>query len=187
MDYEVNETGDAVDATLGSEGCDTVAGGTKQCTLRAAIEESNNSTGVADQIFFETNQFKGDPSSKILISGTFPDIEEKVRIAGDAKGPKTGGQCEPLSGILGPCVQVERSSLGGGFFLDGANEVEISGLSIVGMSTAIYVSEASNFIAKDDWIGVALAGTASANTRGIFWPPAPTRRPSAALPPRSAT
>ena len=170
--YTVNETGDGADANVGAEGCDTVAGGASQCSLRAAIQESNNSTGFADEIFFDGNVFKGDSSSKILISGAFPDLDEKVRIAGDVNGSKTGGRCEPLTGILGPCVQIERASLEPGLVVDEADEVEITGLSIVGMSTAITVSEASSFIARDDWIGVALAGTASANTRGILLAPA---------------
>lgn len=160
--FEVNETGNGIDAALGSEGCDTVAGGTKQCSFRAALEESNNNTGVADEIFFDANVFKGDSSSKIAASG-LPDIDEKVRIAGDVKGPKSG-QCEPLTGVLGPCVQIEGHSL----LIDEADEVEISGLSIVGATTAITVSESGRFVAKDNWIGVALAGTASANTTGIL-------------------
>jgi CSLREA domain-containing protein len=47
--YEVNSTGDEPDATPGVGGCLTAG---LKCTLRAAIQESNASTGVRDEITF---------------------------------------------------------------------------------------------------------------------------------------
>lgn len=41
--YVVDSTGDQEDETLGDEECETSA---NTCTLRAAIEESNESTGT---------------------------------------------------------------------------------------------------------------------------------------------
>ena len=58
------------------EVCDTVAGPGAQCSLRAAIEESNASTSVDDSIKFDGG-FMGDPTDdKIAIGG-----------AGAAKSP----------------------------------------------------------------------------------------------------
>ena len=169
--YVVNDTGDAADAAIGSEGCDSVAGGAKQCTLRAAIQESNNSTAVDDTVSFDGSLFNGDPSSdKIVISGSFPAITDKARIDGDLNGEKAG-QCEPLSGIQGPCLQLERSDSGTGLVVE-ADEVEIEGMSIVGMSFGIAVFGGSEkFAARDNWIGVKLDGNADANNTGLFLDP----------------
>lgn len=169
--YVVNDVGDAADASVGSEGCDSIAGGAKQCTLRAAIQESNNSTAVDDTISFDGTLFNGDPSSdKIAISGVFPAVTDKVRIDGDMNGEKAG-QCEPLTETLGPCLQLERSDSGTGLVVE-ADEVEIEGLAIVGMTLAIAAfNESTDLEARDNWVGVKLNGTAGANNTGLFLDP----------------
>jgi hypothetical protein len=169
--YLVNDTGDAADAVVGSEGCDSIAGGAKQCTLRAAIQESDNSTSTDDVIAFDGTLFNGDGASKIAISGSFPAITDKTKIDGDLNADELG-QCEPLTGILGPCVQLERSDSGSGLTVE-ADEVEIEGMSIVAMTGASsagidVIDSSEGFEARDNWIGIRLDGGAEGNTTGIF-------------------
>ena len=167
----INEKGDAPDAVPGSEGCDSITGGAKQCNLRAAVEESNATTNADDTIAFD-NGFIGDPNDdKVTISGTFPAITDKVKIFGDINGDKAGGRCESLTGVLGPCVQLERSDVGTGLVVE-ADEVEIQGLAIVGMTIGIDVlNESTDFGAKDNWVGLKLNGETGANGTGIFLDP----------------
>ncbi len=47
--FEVKETTDAADAATDGV-CDTVAGGSEQCTLRAAVEESNATAATKDEM-----------------------------------------------------------------------------------------------------------------------------------------
>jgi CSLREA domain-containing protein len=163
--YTVNSGADGPDATTNKD-CETAT--PNQCTLRAAIEESNASTTEDDNIFFDGSVFIGDPNgNKIVISGAFPAITDKVRIAGDVNGEKAG-QCEPIQGILGPCVPIERSDSGNGLEVE-ADEVVIQGLSIFGMIIAINVlNESTGLKATDNWIGVKLSGENGANGEGIF-------------------
>jgi hypothetical protein len=86
--YTVNQTGDATDANTGGmfDGvCDTDAGTAgDQCTLRAAIQESNASAAVDDEINFSVN------TVTLTIAGTGEDaavdgdldITESVTING---------------------------------------------------------------------------------------------------------
>ena len=166
--YVVNEKGDAADAAV-DKVCDTVAGGGPQCSLRAAIEESNASTSEDDSIKFDGG-FLGDPSDdKIEIGGTAPEITDKVKIF--AEGDKPGLRCEPITGILGPCVQIERTTPGTGLIV-AADEVEIKSVAIVAATTGIdVVNEAVDFQLEDSWIGVRLNGDSGANNTGVLLEP----------------
>lgn len=58
-EYTVNSTGDQVDQTIGSGGCETAVG---TCTLRAAIEESNATPFLENEgniIKFQFGTFDG--------------------------------------------------------------------------------------------------------------------------------
>jgi hypothetical protein len=174
--YTVNNTGDAPDIAVGSGGCDSDAAAGLQCTLRAAIEESNNSA-EEDNIFFDGSTFLGDPNGNhVTINSNLPAITDSVRISGTANG-SVGGRCEvptKLAGeptILGPCVQLERTGSGPGLEVE-ADEVQIDGLDIVGMTFAIDVlNESTGFVAGGDWIGLKLNGEPGGNTTGIFLDP----------------
>src|SRR5690349_13575897 len=75
----VNSTEDLDQTTPGVE-CPAVTVG-EICTLRAAIEVSNESTGVADEIVF--SGFDGEfADSTIEIPSSLPDIEDEVTIDG---------------------------------------------------------------------------------------------------------
>lgn len=166
--YVVNDTGDVADAAVGSEGCDSVAGGTKQCTLRAAIQESNDSTAVDDTIGFEGSLFNGEAADKIPLGSGFPAITDKVHIDGDS-----GGQCTTAAGgVKGPCAWVEKTVAGAALVVENADGVTIDGLAITGGLTGIAVfSSSEGFSARNNWLGVKLDGTAGANNTGIFLDP----------------
>ncbi|HET7507236.1 MAG TPA: NosD domain-containing protein [Solirubrobacterales bacterium] len=160
--YEVNSTGDQPDVNLGVNGCETSVG---SCTLRAAIEEANESAG-ADTINFNTTVFQGQLVDTVVISGTFPTIEDPVTIDGTPSG-----QCTTEAGDAGPCAGVEKSGGGFGLTVD-ADSVTIEGLSVTGALTGIDVINGStDFTALGDWVGVNLKGEVVANNTGIFLDP----------------
>ncbi len=164
--YTVNSTLDGPDKALGTGGCETATVG--ECTLRAAIEESNFSTGTKDTIVF-TTAFNGQIADTIAIGAGFPSIDDAVTIDGDQQADEVG-QCEPLAGILGPCVGIEKS--GGLGLVVEADGVTIEGLAVTGASIGIDVINGSvEFKAHDNWLGVKLDGTAGGNSKGIFLDP----------------
>jgi hypothetical protein len=168
VEYEVNSVGDQPDALVGTAGCLTIV---PSCTLRAAIEESNNSTGIVDTIKFDSS-FKGEVANDtIVISGAFPNITDKVIIDASKNGPKPGGRCEPMTGILGPCVQLERSDTGAGLVL-AADEVEIESVAVVNATDAIRLFNGPEGVdIEDSWLGIELDGDVNANATGIFLDP----------------
>jgi Right handed beta helix region len=165
--YEVNSTGDQADETPGNGVCKTSV---NTCTLRAAVEESNESTGVRDAIIFPMS-FNGELADTIVIGSGFPVIDDPVEIAGDSQQDELN-QCEPLAGIFGPCVGVEKSGGGPGLVVE-ADEVKIEGLAVTGASIGFDVINGSDkFTAHNNWLGVKLDGTAGANAEaGIFLDP----------------
>lgn len=168
VEYEVNSVGDQPDALVGTAGCLT---GVATCTLRAAIEESNASTSDDDTIKFD-NTFKGEiANDKIAISGAFPQITDKVLIDASKNGPKPGGRCEPMTGILGPCVQIERTDVGAGLVAV-ADEIEIESVAVVNATDAIRLFDGPEGVrVEDSWLGIELDGDVKANATGIFLDP----------------
>jgi CSLREA domain-containing protein len=146
VDYTVNSTGDQEDAAPGLGGCVTIAA---TCTLRAAIEESNASTGTPDKILFSA-AFDGElADSTITVGFSLPVIEDEVTIDGDA-----GGQCETDANVDGPCVGVHGESR----IEVSAAKVRIQGLAFSDAQIAITVED-DEFEAHDNWIGFELDGT----------------------------
>jgi len=163
-EYTVNSTLDGPDKAPGTGGCETATLG--ECTLRAAVEESNFSTGVKDTIKF-TAAFNGQVADTIALGASFPFITDPVTIDGDGAAP-----CLTAAGVSGPCAGVERTVAGPTLVVENANGVTIEGLAVTGASTGINVINSSEgFIARDDWLGLKLDGTAATNTTGIFLDP----------------
>jgi CSLREA domain-containing protein len=159
--YTVNSIGDQPDESVGAGGCETAVG---NCTLRAAIEESNGSTGVDDQILFSA-LFNGETLGTIAIGAGFPAITDTATIAGDASGPASG-RCATAAGVEGPCVAVSGAP---GLDVQ-APGVTIRGLAVIEATIGIAV-EADAFSAFDNWIGVELDGGAGANGVGLYLAP----------------
>jgi nitrous oxidase accessory protein NosD len=143
-----------------------------KCTLRAAIEESNVSTGTKDTITFASNPFNGQGVDTIpLTLGSLPLIIDPVHIDADS-----AGQCVTEAGQAGPCAGVNGPATGSAFAVE-ADGVEIDGLAITsaagtGASSGIFaVNGASGLVARDNWLGVKLDGTAAGNSKGIYLDP----------------
>jgi hypothetical protein len=145
--YTVDSVEDQADEP--GAGCETSE---NTCTLRAAIEESNASTGVPDEILF-SSLFDGElADSTIAVGFSLPVIEDEVTIDGDAGDPD--GQCETDAGVDGPCVGVKGEAR----FEVSAAKVKIEGLAISDSQIAITVED-DEFEARDNWIGFELDGT----------------------------
>jgi CSLREA domain-containing protein len=112
----VNTLGDADDTAIGDGHCDTDGniGNGDQCTLRAAIQETNSAATGADIILFILP-----PSSTITLSTALPDIAGDLTINGP--GANT--------------LRIQRDSAGGTpnfrpFTINSGTTVTISGLTI---------------------------------------------------------
>jgi hypothetical protein len=140
-----------------------------KCTLRAAIEESNSSSGTKDTIAFASNPFNGQAGDTITIGSSLPLVIDPVLIDGDG-----ASQCTTQAGQAGPCAEVSGPPTGAALVVE-ADGVTVEGLAITGAigvgGAGINVNGSESFTAHDNWLGVKLDGTAGANTTGIFLPP----------------
>lgn len=160
LTYTVDSSGDQVDETPGSGGCKTAL---STCTLRAAIEESNFSTGVADEIKFSA-AFDGTLAGTITLGSSLPAIKDPVSVL--------GGDCFGEDGPDKPCAGVNGPSGASAFTVENANGVEIEGMAVTGAQTGVNVIDSSEkFTARNDWFGVKLDGSAGGNTIGVFLDP----------------
>lgn len=157
--YEVNSTADEAD--LVSNGiCLTVAG---KCTLRAAIEESNASTGVHDEITF-SSAFNGELADTIAPATALPAIKDPVSILGK--------DCFGEDGPDAPCAGIKGPSEAAALTVEGANGVVVEGLAITAAQFGIdVVGSSEGFAARNDWIGLNLNAAEEANLTGIFLGP----------------
>lgn len=154
--YTVNSTGNQ------EAGTNFNCGVAETCTLRAAIQLSNASTGVPDEILF-SGAFDGQKADSTIEVAGLEAIEDELTIDGDS-----AGQCETDAGVEGPCVGVKGED-----GLDvSADDVTIEGLAVSDAQIAIAV-EGEGFEARDDWIGFELDGTEGPEEQalGIFVAP----------------
>ena len=158
-EFTADSTGDQPDAAVGSGGCQTTVG---TCTLRAAIEESNASTGVNDTIKF-SSAFKGQIGDTIELATPLPTITDRVRI----EGFPTPQPCETdYFGLPGPCVGVDGPAGGTAFRVE-AERVILIGFAISGAQTAIEAVGAPGLETWNDWFGIKLDGSTSPLETGI--------------------
>jgi CSLREA domain-containing protein len=158
--YTVDSTADEVDLLPGTGGCLTAGG---KCTLRAAIEESNFSTGVPDEIKFAA-AFDGQLAETITLSSSLPAIQDPVSIL--------GGDCLGEDGPDKPCAGVKGPSGAAALTVDNVDGVVIEGLAITGAQFGIdVVGGSEGFVAGNDWIGLNLNAAEEANQTGIFLDP----------------
>lgn len=162
VQLKVNSTADEADSALGSGGCATA---TAKCTLRAAIEESNFSTGVVDEIRFTEEPFDGAASSTITLASALPALTDRVRI--------NGGECTTAAGVGGPCAGIEANGAATGLVAS-ATTVDIKGLAITGADTGIEVKGVPAVKVRGDWLGVRLDGGIAGNGVGVLLAPGST-------------
>ncbi|MGN6815520.1 MAG: hypothetical protein ACTHK3_05480 [Solirubrobacterales bacterium] len=157
--YEVDSTADEADV-LSNGICLTVGG---KCTLRAAIEESNASSGVRDEITFDSS-FNGQLADTIAPATALPAIKDPVSIL--------GGDCFGEDGPDAPCAGVKGPSAAAALTVENANGVVVEGLAITGAQFGIdVVSGSEGFVARNDWIGLNLNAAKEGNLTGIFLDP----------------
>jgi CSLREA domain-containing protein len=157
--YVVNSTADEVDETPGNEVCATAQ---SECTLRAAIEEANESEGEFDEIAFEEPPFEGGVDGTIALTESLPSIADSGRI--------NGRECPTDAGVSGPCVGIEAPSAEPALVVE-ANEVEIEGLAVTGAQVGIAIEGAEFVKVRGSWLGVGLDGSVDGNETGIFVDP----------------
>lgn len=157
-EFVVNSTADKADASPGV-GCLSAG---EECTLRAAIEESNGLEGE-DHIFFAETVFDGDQAvpSKITLSSSLPAIIDPVGIVGK--------ECLTAAGVGGPCVDIDGPDASDpALTVENADFVEVFGLAVTGAQTGISVDGSVHFKAQSNWFGVKLDGSAGGNTTGVL-------------------
>lgn len=156
--YTVDSTLDEADATPGVGGCLTVGA---KCTLRAAIQESNASTSVLDEISFD-GTFNGQLADTITLGSLLPAIADEISIK--------GGVCTTQAGQEGPCAGVDGPGLNNVFTVESIDGVVIEGLAVTGALTGIRVVNSSEgFIARNDWLGVKLDGGDGTGANTGIW------------------
>lgn len=157
--YTVDSIGDQKDETLGDEECETSA---NTCTLRAAIEEANESTGVADAIAFEGAVFKGQLADTIELGSLLPQIEDQAFVE--------GGSCTTEAGQQGPCVGIQATGLSYGLSAEDVEGVAIEGVAITGATTGIRaINEAEKLTVRGSWLGVKLDGSNGTGANTGIW------------------
>jgi CSLREA domain-containing protein len=158
--YTVDSVEDEPDLLPGTGGCLTAGA---KCTLRAAIEESNFSTGTRDEIKFSA-AFDGQPADTIVPLSALPAIKDPVSVL--------GGDCIGEDGPNAPCAGVKGPSGAAALTVENANGVVIEGLAITGAQIGIdVVGGSEGFVARNDWIGLSLIAAKEANLTGIFLDP----------------
>lgn len=159
--FIVDSTADEADLAPGMGGCLTAGG---KCTLRAAIEESNNPLGEFDEIVFEEEVFEGQADDTIELAGELPAIVEPGRI--------NGRECSTAAGVRGPCVGIDGpGATKPALIVNNVDFFEIEGVAVTGAQTGISVESSEVFKARGSWFGVKLDGSAGGNTTGIFVDP----------------
>ena len=117
--FTVNMTSDAKDRKITDSVCDTSRKRGKQCTLRAAIEESNDTSG-ADTINFNIG---GTASVKTINVGSsglgaLPDITEAVTINGYTQSGASANTND-LSQGSNAVLKIQVNGINAGTFSDG--------------------------------------------------------------------
>jgi CSLREA domain-containing protein len=159
-EYTVDSTGDQVDEGPGTGGCKTAM---NSCTLRAAIEESNASSGVTDTIKFDFSSFDGQIADTIELGSALPTITDSVRVGGLPFVP-----CETAYfGLPGPCVGIDGPAAGPAFQV-AAKEVVLNNLAISGAKTAVKALGAPGMRMYNNWLGLKLDGEAGPVETGVF-------------------
>ena len=153
--FTVNSTGDVADATLNGT-CDD---GTGHCTLRAAIQEANN-TAAMDEIFFDSTIFNGTTAATITLGSVLPTLIHQTNIA--AGGCTSGGA--PI-----PCVAIKGDGTFDGITMGaGSSGSRVGNVDLFKLRTGIVDSAGGGDI-EGNWFGIDLAGspTSNANTNGV--------------------
>ena len=154
--YVVNSNGDGADLVLNGA-CDASAAAGLQCTLRAAIQEANN-TAARDTINFDLRF--GDAPNTIAPVTQLPDITQPLTINGYSQTgsspntASTGSNALLRVALKGPAAHVGLTAL---------KPVTIRGLAISGWLHGIILGvDATGSVVAGNFIGTDAAGTSAA-------------------------
>ena len=150
--FTVNSTDDDPDINVGDGNCD-VDGGTsgEQCTLRAALEEANFTSGVADTISFSITGAGPHTIIVTVAEGALPAItDDHLTINGGSEvviiKPEAGAAWDPLLAIDADDVSISN------LILDGDNQ-SMTGIIIVTNNDEATISD----VEITDLAGVGIA------------------------------
>jgi CSLREA domain-containing protein len=155
--FTVNRIGDQPDLNLANSICDVSSNSGKQCTLRAAIQEANDTPG-ADVINFNITS-----ASKVIAPATpLPHPMEQVTIngysqSGASANTNTTGNNAVLKIILDG---VNLGSSGVGLEMDSFNGL-VKGLVIQRFGTAGIKVSGTKVVIEGNFIGTDAAGNAA--------------------------
>jgi hypothetical protein len=157
--FTVNKTGDAPDRRINDSVCDTSRSRGKQCTLRAAIEESNDTSGT-DAINFNIG---GSASVKTISpASALPTITDTVTINGyTQQGASENTLAEGNDAVLKIQLNGTNAGNASGLAILAANST-IKGLVINrfgGEGVVIFGSGATGNKVEGNFIGTDASGT----------------------------
>lgn len=178
----VNSTGDATDATPGNGRCDTgatIAGGARECTLRAAIAEANAHAGVNSIEFAIPATDPGHTVGVWRISPAtpLPDVTAPATIdATTQPGWSAATSRFPANVDAHPVVHLDGSAMTGSgsgvAFTSGSGGSSLRGLSITGYDgwseAAVLVSAVEDVVIVGNMIGRRPDGVTVANEIGVW-------------------
>jgi len=155
--FTVNSTGPIDDANIGDGSCSTFLG---SCTLRAAIQEANASTGTKDVIEFS-----------IPSSGTTTILEDIT--LGITDPVVIDATTSPAYDGMTPAIILDGNSTTSsedGLRLDGAPGSEIRGLAIINYDgDGIQIDNSDDAAVYDCFVGLLPDGTAAGNVgNGVY-------------------
>ncbi len=158
----VDSTGDGADNNIGDGICDDGSG---NCTLRAAIEESNENSG-ADVIEFN---IAGSGVQTISPASSLPTITEQLSILGDTQPGATCGDANISRSLL---IELNGSLAGAsnGLHFDGSSNTNVIRGMVINGFTGVAIDDQStgNSIFSCNYIGTNALGTDDQeNTDGI--------------------
>jgi len=155
--FFVNTTADETDVVLGNEFCET---GTAKCSLRAAIEEANSSSGAFDEIIFAEEAFEGRASDVVELTSPLPEIVDPIRLF--------GRECETTAaGVRGPCAEINGESGAPALRIGETEGVEFESVAVTGAEVGVATEGATRLRIRANWFGVALDGSAAGNGTGV--------------------
>jgi hypothetical protein len=167
--FYVNSVDDDADtATNGS--CDTgaVVNGAPECTLRAAIQESNGNGGAVDRIKFDMESLPANPTITVSNATAFPVITTALDINGCSENQNSS---DPCVGLRSDASSTPTAT--GLNFNTGADDGStVRGLAFTNWSVALrYASldpTTGPVTVQNNWFGTKLDGISNeANEFGI--------------------
>jgi CSLREA domain-containing protein len=158
--FVVNTTVDETDVAAGDFVCFT---GAEKCSLRAALETANESSGEFDEIVFDEEVFVGDGDSVVDLGSPLPTIVDPLRLA--------SRECETAAGVPGPCAEIDGVPNARVLGIEGVEEVEIEALALTNGEVGLATDLAPRLRVRGSWFGVSLDGSGGGNETGVLLGP----------------